>query len=122
MFTMTIGLVIMVAATIIFFIESSLPLAPKIFIAVAELFLLVLLFRPDSVRRKEMDEHMNAMLKFNDEQKIVEKCKGCIHVREPYGKCSVYLYPWEAWVHGYNRVCEHYQPAEQIRREGDLSG
>lgn len=121
MFSLVIGAVILITATIILFIETSMPLAPQIFIGVSELFLLLLMFRSDSTRRKEMDDHMNAILKFNDEQKIVEKCKGCIHVREPFGKCSIYLYPWEAWVNGYDRVCNGYKQGDQIRREGELS-
>lgn len=122
MFSLVIGAIILIVATIILFIETSIPLAPQIFIGVSELFLLLLMFRPDSIRRKEMDDHMNAILKFNDEQKIVEKCKGCIHVREPFGKCAVYLYPWEAWVNGYDGICNRYKEGDKTRREGELSG
>lgn len=122
MFSVFVGVIILIAATIILFIETSMPLAPQIFIGVSELFLLLLMFRPDSTRRKEKDDHMNAMLKFNDEQKIVGKCNGCIHIREPFGKCSIYLYPWEAWVNGYDRICNSYKHGGQISAEGELNG
>jgi hypothetical protein len=122
MFSLVVGAAILIAATIILFIETSMPLAPQVFIAVSELFLLLLMFRPDNVRRKEIDAHMNAILKFNDEQKTVEKCKGCAHIREPFGKCSVYLYPWEAWVNGYDGICDRYKKIHQDAKEGGLDG
>lgn len=117
-----IGALIIASTVIILFIETKLPLASKMFITIGEFFLLFLIFRPDSIRRKETDDYMNAMLKFNDEQKIVDKCIGCVHIREPYGKCSVYLFPWEAWSKGHNHICDDYKKSDKTQKAGEADG
>lgn len=59
--------------------------------------LLIMGFRPKTIRDKEHEELINDILKWRDQQRIVHKCKGCINIESAYNTCRVYSFPWEAW-------------------------
>lgn len=119
MFSVVTATLFITGFLIISILDTSL-LAGHLYIAAVELYLLIMMFRPVVVRHRELAEYTNNFLRWIDQSKVLKKCEGCIHIREPFGTCEIYWVPTQAWASGRMRVCNDYEKGTVVRDIDDL--
>ena len=97
MWSMLIAALIVGGLVIILIVERDWPVVTQVFAALLVFLLLLMSYRPTSVKENEKKEFVNNILKWYDQQRVVDKCRGCIYIKEYDNTCQKYMFPWEAW-------------------------
>ncbi len=97
--------------------DGTNPFVGEAFLAILLIIFFAMYYRPDSVKRKEKDEFVNTILKYRDDQRIVDKCSGCARIEKTGDTCSIYQYPWEPWKKF--GKCENYRASIELDDIGE---
>ncbi len=97
MWSLLLAALIIGGLVVVLAVDHALPLVVQGFAACLVFLLLLMSFRPSNVKENERKEFVNNILKWRDQQRVVDKCRDCIHIKEFDNTCQKYMFPWEAW-------------------------